>query len=98
MSYNKPLDISMSSRLVTANGSGNIVGQLTWSSENIAWQFGLNLAKLAGYWNSWKSQKNQKVGVFETDLKQVPFVFRQTTCTYSESWGPVENFSDPPKK
>ena len=43
---------------------------------------------------SWKSQKNQKVGVFETNFKQVPFVFRQTTSTYSESWGPVENFSD----
>ena len=25
-------------------------------------------------------------------LKQVPFVLRQTTHTYSESWGPVENF------
>ena len=25
-------------------------------------------------------------------LRQVPFVFRQTTCTYSESWGPVETF------
>ena len=40
--------------------------------------------------------KNLKVGVSETDFKQVPFVFRQTTCTYSESWGPVENFCDPP--
>ena len=39
----------------------------------------------------WKSLKNLKVGVFETDFKQVPFVLRQTTCTYSESWGPVEN-------
>ena len=29
--------------------------------------------------------------VFETDFKQVLFVFRQTTHTYSESWGPVEN-------
>ena len=36
-----------------------------------------------------------KVGVFETDFKQVPFLFRQTTCTYSESWGPVENLCDP---
>ena len=35
--------------------------------------------------------KNLKVGVFETDFKQVPFVFRQITCTYSECWGPVEN-------
>ena len=25
-------------------------------------------------------------------LKQVPFVLRQTTHTYSESWGPVEIF------
>ena len=40
----------------------------------------------------WKSLKNLKVAVFETDLKQVQFVFRQTTCTYSESWGPVEKF------
>ena len=39
----------------------------------------------------WKSRKNLKVGVFETDFKQVPFVFRQITCKYSESWGPVEN-------
>ena len=42
----------------------------------------------------WKSLKNLKVGVFETDFKQVPFVFRQT-CTYSESWGLVENLCDP---
>ena len=34
----------------------------------------------------WKSLRNLKVGVFETDFKQVPFVFRQTTCTYSQSW------------
>jgi len=40
----------------------------------------------------WESLKNLKVGVFETDFKQVPFVLRQTTHTYSESWGPVENF------
>ena len=38
----------------------------------------------------WKSLKNLNVGVFETDFKQVQFVFCQTTCTYSESWGPVE--------
>ena len=47
----------------------------------------------------WKSLKNLKVGVFESDFKQVPFAFRQTTCKYSESWGPVENFlthSPPP--
>ena len=44
----------------------------------------------------WKCLKNLKVGVFETDFKQVPFVFRQITCTYSESWGPEENFCDPP--
>ena len=37
-----------------------------------------------------KSPENQKVGVFETDFKQVPFRFRQTTRTYSESWRPVE--------
>ena len=43
-----------------------------------------------------KSLKNLKVGVFETDFKQVLFVFRQTTCTYSESWGPVEIAFDPP--
>ena len=41
--------------------------------------------------NPRKSLKNLKVGVFETDFKQVPFVFRQTTCTYSESLGPIEN-------
>ena len=51
---------------------------------------------MAGCWNSWKSRKNLKVGGFETDFKQVPFVFRQTTSTYSESWGPVEKFFDPP--
>ena len=44
----------------------------------------------------WESLKNLKVGVFETDFKQAPFVLRQTTQTYSESWGPVENFFDPP--
>ena len=55
-------------------------------------KFGLYLANLAGCCISWKSLKNLKVGVFETDFKQVPFVFRQTTCTYSEIWGPVENF------
>ena len=42
----------------------------------------------------WESLKNLKVGVFETDFKQFPFVLRQTTHTYSESWGPVENFFD----
>ena len=57
-------------------------------------KFGLNFANLAGCWNSWKSWKNLKVGVFETDFKQVPFVFRQTTCTYSVSWRPVENVCD----
>ena len=46
----------------------------------------------------WKSLKNLKVGVFETDFKQVPFVFRQTTCTFSESLRPEENVCDPPKK
>ena len=59
-------------------------------------KFGLYLANLAGCCNSWKWLKNLKVGVFETDFKQVPFIFRQTTCTYSESWGPVEKFFDPP--
>ena len=44
----------------------------------------------------WKSLKNLKVGVFETDFKQVPIVFRQTNCAYSESWGPVENLWAPP--
>ena len=44
----------------------------------------------------WKSLKNLKVGVFGTDFKQVPFVFRLTTYTYSESLGPVENLCDPP--
>ena len=38
--------------------------------------------------------KNLKVGVFGTDFKQVPFVFHRTACTYSESWGPVENLCD----
>ena len=61
-------------------------------------KFDLNLANLAGCWNSWISQKNKKVGVFETDFKQVPFVFRQTTCTYSESWRPLENVCDPPSR
>ena len=61
-------------------------------------KFDLNLANLAGCWNSWISQKNKKVGVFETDFKQVPFVFRQTTCTYSESWRPLENVCDPPPR
>ena len=43
------------------------------------------LAKMghfADVWKSpfkgWKSLKNLKVGVFETDFKQVPIVFRQT--------------------
>ena len=40
----------------------------------------------------WESLKNLKVCVFETDFKQVPFVLLQTTHTYSESWGPLENF------
>ena len=31
---------------------------------------------LAGWCNNWKSLKNLIVGVFETDFKQVPFVFR----------------------
>ena len=44
----------------------------------------------------WKSLKNLKVDVFETDFKQVQFVFLQTTCIYSESWRPVENVCDPP--
>ena len=44
----------------------------------------------------WKCLKTLKVGVFETDFKQVPFLFRPITCTYSESWGPVENFCVPP--
>ena len=43
----------------------------------------------------WESLKNLKVGFFETDFKQVPFVLRQTTHTDSESWGPVENLCDP---
>ena len=43
----------------------------------------------------WKCLKNLKVGVFETDFQKVPFIFRQTTHTYSESCGPVENFIDP---
>ena len=62
-----------------------------------------NWSKLAIWldvWKSpfkgWKSMKNLKVGVFETDFKQVSFVFRQTICTFSESWGPVENLCDPP--
>ena len=40
---------------------------------------------------AWEYLKNLKVVVFETDFKQVPFVLRQTTYTYSESWGPVQN-------
>ena len=47
------------------------------------------------YFKGGKSLKNLKVGVFETDFKQVPFVCRQTTCTYSEIWRPVENLCDP---
>ena len=60
-----------------------------------------NWSKMAIYldvwkfpFKGWKSLKNLKVGVFETDFKQIPFVFRQTTCTYSESWGPVEIVCD----
>ena len=52
------------------------------------WPFGWMCASL----------KNLKVGVFETDFKQVPFVLRQTTHTYSESWGPVEKFFEGGKK
>ena len=44
--------------------------------------------------NPWKTC----VGVFETDFKQFQFVFRQTTCTYSESWGPVEKIFWPPTR
>ena len=44
-----------------------------------------------------KFLKNLKVGVFETDFKQVPFVYQQTTCTYSESWGSVEKIFDTEK-
>ena len=44
---------------------------------------------------TFQEKKNLKVGVFGTDFKQVPFVFRLTTCTYCESWGPVENVCDP---
>ena len=42
----------------------------------------------------WESLKNLNVGVFDTDFKQ--FVLQQTTHTYSDSWGPVENFFHPP--
>ena len=48
------------------------------------------------HFKGWKSLKNLKVGVFETDFKKDPFVYRQTTCTYSESWGPIENLCDTP--
>ena len=61
-----------------------------------------NWSKLAIWLDVWKSPfkgwkilKNLKVGVFETNFKQVPFVFRQNTCTYSESLGLVENFCEP---
>ena len=61
--------------------------------------FGQKLVKMAiwldvrtSLFKGWKSLKNLNIGVFETDFKQVQFVFRQTTCTYSESWGPVEKF------
>ena len=65
--------------------------------------FGQKLSKighLAGcvhesLYKGWESLKNLKVGVFETDFMQVPFVLQQTTHTYSESWGPVENFLTP---
>ena len=47
--------------------------------------FGQKLVKIAIWldvwmclFKGWKSLKNLKVGVFETDFKQVPFVFRQT--------------------
>ena len=46
-----------------------------------------NLAIWLDVWKThfkgWKSLKNLKVSVFETDFKQLPFVFWQTTCTYS---------------
>ena len=71
---------------------GNFKNGPVWPKLTQIWP---ELANLAGCWNSWKSQKNQKVGFFETDFKQVPFVFRQTTCTYSESWRPLENVCDP---
>ena len=41
---------------------------------------------------SFKGWKSLKVGGFETDFKQVPFLLWQTTHTYSESCGPVEKF------
>ena len=52
--------------------------------------------KFGHSWNSWKSWKNLKVGVLEIAFKQVPFIFRPTTCTYSESWVPVEIALAPP--
>ena len=65
--------------------------------------FGQKLVKMAiwldvrtSLFKGLKSLKNLNVGVFETDFKQVQFVFRQTTCTYSESWGPVEKIFSPP--
>ena len=59
---------------------------------NLAYIWLIWLDVCSSLFKGWKSLKNLKVGVFETDFKQVPFVYRQTTCTYSESWGPVENF------
>ena len=63
--------------------------------------FGKNYPKLTiwldvcnSLFKGWKALKNLGVGGFETDFKQFPFVFRQTTHTYSESWGAVEIFFD----
>ena len=67
---------------------GNFKNDPFWPKLTQIWP---KLANLAGCWNSWKSEKNLKVGIFQTDFTQVPFVFRQTTCTYSESWRTVEN-------
>ena len=89
-------------QLIRAFNSEKMFQTLFWKKSRFA-HFGQKVSKighLAGCvggvpLKSWKSLKNLKVGVFETDFKQVPFLFRQTTCTYSESWLPVENFFDP---
>ena len=54
------------------------------------------LAMCLDVWKSpfkgWKSLKNLKVGVFETDFKQVTFIFRQASCTYSGKLGRGRKF------
>ena len=62
--------------------------------------FGQNLPKFRYIWLIWldaviAGNRWKKEVFLKPIFKQVPFIFQQTTCTYSESRGPVENLCDP---